>query len=96
MEHVNYENLSQLYWEGRRSTQSSVSHLVSHPLGHSSSSRLTWSSEAAASKPSKQGPLFHGGGVGVSGEISGCTVGNFTTKTWSQRVTGTAWNECCL
>lgn len=48
------------------------------------------------SKPSKQGPLFHGGGVGVSGEISGCTVGNFTTKTWSQRVTGTAWNKCCL
>lgn len=97
MERVNYENLSQLHWEGCRSTQSTaVSHLVSHPLGNSSSSRLAWSSEVAASEPSKQAPLFHGGGVGVLGEVSGCTVGNFTTKTWRQRVTGTAWNKCCL
>lgn len=70
MEHVNYENGSQLHWEGCRSTRSTaVSHLVSHPLGNSSSSRLAWSSEAAASEPepSKQAPLFHGGGMGVCG-----------------------------
>lgn len=100
MEHVNYENGSQLHWEGCRSTLSTaVSHLVSHPLGDSSSSRLAWSSEAAASEPSKQAPLFHGGGMGGVGageDVSGCTVGNFTSKTWCQRATGTAWNKCCL